>query len=370
VISRTSIALVAALTFFSWAENAFSQVRVKGYTRKDGTYVAPHVRSRPDGNSSNNWSTQGNSNPYTGTPGTKQPNPSYPVAPYSGATSSAAPATSPATAGLGAVSAATEPSPAPSAAMPNPFASNPQKTAELEPPTELSKRRGWQIRFTPPVGSTLDELRLLHPHGIACTPSAISSTCRPVTSGAPIAGRELVAERAAFFGAVNRVSQKLEVWGYTALSDCQRDQEFIHKYLQDDYSPPAGCTVLSAADLGVASDVGESRPATPPARRVAGFEKTSPAAEQDDVISAKLAARQDKHLRVCGVIQKFGKRIDGLTTYEAAQMIAESIPGFGADDFTQIAVKYGVVSCFDPHTKHYDHCTLGTILKSRRGRCR
>jgi len=46
-------------------------VRVKGYTRKDGTYVAPHVRSRPDGNFDNNWSTKGNVNPYTGKPGTR-----------------------------------------------------------------------------------------------------------------------------------------------------------------------------------------------------------------------------------------------------------------------------------------------------------
>ena len=49
-------------------------VRVRGYTRKDGTYVAPHYRSNPDGISSNNWSTKGNFNPYTGEEGTK----SYP----------------------------------------------------------------------------------------------------------------------------------------------------------------------------------------------------------------------------------------------------------------------------------------------------
>lgn len=45
-------------------------VRVRGYTRKDGTYVAPHYRSKPDGNFSNNWSTKGNINPYTGKEGT------------------------------------------------------------------------------------------------------------------------------------------------------------------------------------------------------------------------------------------------------------------------------------------------------------
>jgi len=49
----------------------FAQVHVRGYTRKDGTYVAPHYRSNPDGIFSNNWSTQGNVNPYTGAVGTK-----------------------------------------------------------------------------------------------------------------------------------------------------------------------------------------------------------------------------------------------------------------------------------------------------------
>lgn len=48
-------------------------VRVRGYVRKDGTYVAPHMRSRPDGNPFNNWSTIGNVNPYTLEPGTKHP---------------------------------------------------------------------------------------------------------------------------------------------------------------------------------------------------------------------------------------------------------------------------------------------------------
>ena len=41
-------------------------VRVKGYYRKDGTYVQPHYRSNPDGNPYNNWSFPGNINPFTG----------------------------------------------------------------------------------------------------------------------------------------------------------------------------------------------------------------------------------------------------------------------------------------------------------------
>ena len=43
-----------------------AQVRVRGYYRKDGTYVRPHVRTYPDGNPYNNYSFPGNFNPNTG----------------------------------------------------------------------------------------------------------------------------------------------------------------------------------------------------------------------------------------------------------------------------------------------------------------
>jgi len=48
-------------------------VNVRPYTKKDGTYVEPHHRSSPDSSKTNNWSTKGNTNPYTGKPGTKEP---------------------------------------------------------------------------------------------------------------------------------------------------------------------------------------------------------------------------------------------------------------------------------------------------------
>jgi len=52
-------------------ENSNAQVSVPGYYRKDGTYVQPHQRTRPDSNPYNNYSTPGNYNPNTGrtTPG-------------------------------------------------------------------------------------------------------------------------------------------------------------------------------------------------------------------------------------------------------------------------------------------------------------
>src|SRR4051794_36907123 len=46
-------------------------VQVKGYTRKDGTVVAPYVRSSPNSTTADNYSTKGNLNPNTGKPGTK-----------------------------------------------------------------------------------------------------------------------------------------------------------------------------------------------------------------------------------------------------------------------------------------------------------
>lgn len=51
---------------------ANADVYVRGYSRGNGTYVQPHYRSNPDGIRSNNWSTRGNVNPYTGKIGTRR----------------------------------------------------------------------------------------------------------------------------------------------------------------------------------------------------------------------------------------------------------------------------------------------------------
>lgn len=47
------------------------RVSVRGYFRRDGTFVQPHHRSAPDGNVYNNWSTKGNINPFSGKEGTR-----------------------------------------------------------------------------------------------------------------------------------------------------------------------------------------------------------------------------------------------------------------------------------------------------------
>ncbi|MCC0807505.1 hypothetical protein FPV16_14915 [Methylobacterium sp. W2] len=46
---------------------------VSGYSRSNGTYVAPAHATNPNGSKSDNWSTRGNTNPYTGAAGTKSP---------------------------------------------------------------------------------------------------------------------------------------------------------------------------------------------------------------------------------------------------------------------------------------------------------
>ena len=44
---------------------AFADTHVNGYYKRDGTYVNGYTRSSPDSTNWNNYSTQGNSNPYT-----------------------------------------------------------------------------------------------------------------------------------------------------------------------------------------------------------------------------------------------------------------------------------------------------------------
>lgn len=45
----------------------------QGYTTQQGTYVQPHMQSAPNTTQMDNWSTRGNTNPYTGQMGTRSP---------------------------------------------------------------------------------------------------------------------------------------------------------------------------------------------------------------------------------------------------------------------------------------------------------
>lgn len=58
--------MLVASSAFAWGND----VSVRGYTRNDGTYVQPSHRTAPDNTMSNNYSTYGNTNPYTGEQGT------------------------------------------------------------------------------------------------------------------------------------------------------------------------------------------------------------------------------------------------------------------------------------------------------------
>ena len=45
---------------------------VHGYTRNNGTYVAPHYQTNPNNTQYDNYGTLGNWNPYTGQYGTRR----------------------------------------------------------------------------------------------------------------------------------------------------------------------------------------------------------------------------------------------------------------------------------------------------------
>ena len=67
--------LFTAILIACIAVPAAAQVQVRGYVKKDGTYVAPHVRTAPNNTRFDNYSTAPNYNPNTGRQGTKDPYP-------------------------------------------------------------------------------------------------------------------------------------------------------------------------------------------------------------------------------------------------------------------------------------------------------
>ena len=56
------------------AVSASAQTVIRnGYIRSDGVYVAPSYATAPNDTKLDNYSTKGNTNPYTGKPGTVDP---------------------------------------------------------------------------------------------------------------------------------------------------------------------------------------------------------------------------------------------------------------------------------------------------------
>ena len=54
-----------------FALSAIADTYVNGYYRKDGTYVQGYYRTSPNSTTTDNYSSQGNINPYTGDAGTR-----------------------------------------------------------------------------------------------------------------------------------------------------------------------------------------------------------------------------------------------------------------------------------------------------------
>ncbi len=74
------VAVLFLFTVFGMTSSADAYVSVKGYYRKNGTYVAPHVRSEPNGVKYDNYGytpSQGLYNPTYGTRGTSWDTPTY-----------------------------------------------------------------------------------------------------------------------------------------------------------------------------------------------------------------------------------------------------------------------------------------------------
>lgn len=78
---------ISVLLLFLVSNVTLADQYVHGYTRQDGAYVQPYHRSAQNGSRSDNYSSQGNVNPYTGQRGTERNEYSNPPAynndPYS-----------------------------------------------------------------------------------------------------------------------------------------------------------------------------------------------------------------------------------------------------------------------------------------------
>ncbi|TSC90015.1 MAG: hypothetical protein G01um10145_446 [Microgenomates group bacterium Gr01-1014_5] len=76
-MKKIIFSLVALFLIFSFslatASKAEALQRVGGYTKKSGTYVAPHYKSSPNKSKFDNFSAKGNINPFTGKKGTVNP---------------------------------------------------------------------------------------------------------------------------------------------------------------------------------------------------------------------------------------------------------------------------------------------------------
>ena len=72
-MKRIIITTVAATAILFAAQAMASDHYVNGYMRSNGTYVEGHYQTNPNNTQTDNYSTRGNYNPYTGQEGTQNP---------------------------------------------------------------------------------------------------------------------------------------------------------------------------------------------------------------------------------------------------------------------------------------------------------
>lgn len=71
IVVKNIIAVAILIVFFTTAFSALAYVSVRGDTRSDGTYVAPHVRSNPNGLKYDNYGYKPSQGLYNKTYGTR-----------------------------------------------------------------------------------------------------------------------------------------------------------------------------------------------------------------------------------------------------------------------------------------------------------
>ena len=67
------ISVLSLATMFVNAQSNPNSTPVKGYTKKNGTFVQPSHRTAPNHTQKDNFGSKGNTNTFTGKSGTKTP---------------------------------------------------------------------------------------------------------------------------------------------------------------------------------------------------------------------------------------------------------------------------------------------------------
>jgi hypothetical protein len=68
----TCLIAIFGIVSFSLPFHVDAKTSVRGYIKRSGTYVIPHYRTSPNKIKTDNWSSKGNYNPYTGKKGYKR----------------------------------------------------------------------------------------------------------------------------------------------------------------------------------------------------------------------------------------------------------------------------------------------------------